>query len=484
MKSATLHDFVKPMVFGFKLGVVYTTTSPKDRRIGRWVKNQLVDMGPMYIKMGQIVSSRSDVFPRYITDELATLRTKVPSASFDDVRRVLEEENIFDEFESVNKKPLASASIGQLHLAKLKISKKIVAVKILKPVAYDSIAIDSFVLSCMLDACKYVQYKPLNDTLLLLKESCTNIEKEMDFHIEFENMLMFQRMVAESGQSDAVVVPRPYPKLCRKRVLVMEYVKGNPPSSRVPDAETTSVKLMTFFVTCLLKHGVLHADPHAGNIAVTNDQRIVLYDFGLVAKYDVDMRSALNDIVIGTVSKDVDTVVDTLLKSRVLLVNRLNKSHVTIDDLNAVEYMTLYRLVTYVVEYSRSLNVNKLRSSILKDDLLNANNRILPVSVNPDMLLLFKTFTTLEGVCKTMYPDFNYFMLSQTMMTHMLSVETLTKKMSIDVDKMKKILVPPVQESGFPDYKTELRDMEHERKHNVFVSINVIGILVNLLGMM
>lgn len=157
----------------------------------------------------------------------------------------------------------------------------------------------------------------------------------------------------------------------------------------------------------------------------------------------------------------------------------------------------------YVIEYSRSLDVDKPRRNILSDDLLTSSlSASLPFTVNPEMLLLFKTFTTLEGVCKSMYPEFNYFTLSQTMMTQLISVTTLTKKMANDVDKMMSIMMIPSSSSfssDFPpqqqrprgstlfsqlDYKSELRDMEHERKHNMFVTINLLGILVNLMGML
>ena len=179
----SLKVYVKPLEFGVKLGY-RLSTKPRNKETGKWIRDSLISLGPTYIKIGQVISSRPDLFPTYVTDELISLQTNVPSVGFEDVKTIIENEydkNIEDIFSEIKQKPIASASIGQVHLAKLKHNNKIVAVKVQKPKIEDTILNELDVINTLLKLFEMFQIKKINDLLLVLNDSCKNIKTELDF---------------------------------------------------------------------------------------------------------------------------------------------------------------------------------------------------------------------------------------------------------------------------------------------------------------
>ena len=263
LTSCNLKDsvkvYVKPFEFSVKLGY-RLTTKPRNKETGRWIRDSLVSLGPTYIKIGQVISSRPDLFPTYVTDELISLQTNVPAVDFDDIKSIIENEygkNIEDIFNSIKETPLASASIGQVHLAKLKHNNKIVVVKVQKPKIEDTILNELEVISMLLNIFQRFKIKKINDLLLVLNDSCTNIKQELDFINEKKNTLMFQSIFKES---ELVKIPKVYSKLTTKKIIVMEYMPG----IKIDEIERKTInfngemmskQLMTTFIMCLLKTG-------------------------------------------------------------------------------------------------------------------------------------------------------------------------------------------------------------------------------------
>lgn len=436
LTSCNLKDsvkvYAKPFEFSVKLGY-RLTTKPRNKETGRWIRDSLVSLGPTYIKIGQVISSRPDLFPTYVTDELISLQTNVPAVDFDDIKSIIENEygkNIEDIFNSIKETPLASASIGQVHLAKLKHNNKIVVVKVQKPKIEDTILNELEVISMLLNLFQRFKIKKINDLLLVLNDSCTNIKQELDFINEKKNTLMFQSIFKES---ELVKIPKVYSKLTTKKIIVMEYMPG----IKIDEIERKTInfngemmskQLMTTFIMCLLKTGYLHADPHAGNISILND-KIILYDFGIVAKYNINIKEALRDIFIAFLSKNTDVVINRVLENDIIFMK--NSTAKKVSELTSTEYVVLYRLVNYLFEYSETLDIYKFKTNLTSDSFINVDD--LPFDINPEMLLLFKTFATLEGVCKNIYPQFNYFILIDELFNELLDIDVLSQKISTDI---------------------------------------------------
>uniref|UniRef100_A0A6C0CT04 Protein kinase domain-containing protein n=1 Tax=viral metagenome TaxID=1070528 RepID=A0A6C0CT04_9ZZZZ len=461
----SLKVYVKPLEFGVKLGY-RLSTKPRNKETGKWIRDSLISLGPTYIKIGQVISSRPDLFPTYVTDELISLQTNVPCVAFQDVKSIIENEygkNIEEIFSEIKPKPIASASIGQVHLAKLKHNNKVVVVKVQKPKIEDTILNELDVINTLLKLFEMFQIKKVNDLLLVLNDSCKNIKIELDFINEKKNILLFQSIFKNS---ELVQIPKVYSKLTTKKVIVMEYVPGIKidelkHKSLNFNGEMMSKKLMTTFILCLLQSGYLHADPHAGNISIIND-KIILYDFGIVAKYNINIKDALKDIFIAFLSKNTDVVINRVLENDIIFMK--NSSATSVSELSSIEYVTLYRLVNYLFEYSETLDINKFQSNLLSDNFLDVDN--LPFDINPEMLLLFKTFATLEGVCKNIYPEFNYFILIDELFNELLDVDVLSQKISTDIKfLLDQFRFQPKQDTS-NDLKTKLQSARMDQMND------------------
>lgn len=483
----SLKVYVKPLEFGVKLGY-RLSTKPRNKETGKWIRDSLISLGPTYIKIGQVISSRPDLFPTYVTDELISLQTNVPSVGFEDVKTIIENEydkNIEDIFSEIKQKPIASASIGQVHLAKLKHNNKIVVVKVQKPKIEDNILNELDVINTLLKLFEMFQIKKINDLLLVLNDSCKNIKTELDFINEKKNILLFQSIFQNS---ELVKIPKVYSKLTTKKVIVMEYVPGikiDELESKTSNfnGEMMSKKLMTTFILCLLQSGYLHADPHAGNISIAND-KIILYDFGIVAKYNINIKDALKDIFIAFLSKNTDIVINRVLENDIIFMK--NSSAKSVSELSSIEYVSLYRLVNYLFEYSETLDIYKLKSNILNDSFLDVDN--LPFDINPEMLLLFKTFATLEGVCKNIYPEFNYFLLIDELFSELLDIDVLSQKISTDIRLLLDQFRFQPKEDTSTDLKSKLQsarmDQMNTDSNNRYRLLMIATVLSTILNVM
>ena len=265
----------------------------------------------------------------------------------------------------------------------------------------------------------------------------------------------------------------------------MEYIPGikidEIKNNSVEEGEVVSKRLMTTFIMCLLKNGYLHADPHAGNIAIVNDQ-IILYDFGIIAKYNINIKDALRDIFMAFLSKNTDVVIGRILENDIIFMKSKTK---IVTELNSMEYIVLYRLVNYLFEYSESLDIQKFESNIRSDAFLDVNN--LPFEVNPEMLLLFKTFATLEGVCKNIYPEFNYFVLMDDIFNEFMDVDVLSQKIANDIKLLIGRLKPERSNNNLDSKVQSARidqiDNDANTRYKWLVLITIMSSLLNMIAL-
>jgi ubiquinone biosynthesis protein len=310
---------------GFELGRAliawYLIERRRARRLGdgaisraglsRRLRLAFQSLGPTYIKLGQIISSGEGVFPVELVSEFRLLRDRVPPESFEVVRSVVEDEldgPIEEVFSRFDPKPLAAASIAQVHAATLASGEEVV-VKVQRPAVGPLVRKD---LAAMSWIAPYligrIPVAALANPPALVELFAETIVEELDFRLEADNMLDIARVLAETDQR-SVVVPRPHPELVTRRVLVMERLSGfsfdDVQGMRQAGIDTTAVvrALMICFFEGATLFGVFHGDLHGGNLFVRPDGTVALLDYGITGRLDDSRRLAfLRMVMAGTIN--------------------------------------------------------------------------------------------------------------------------------------------------------------------------------------
>lgn len=288
--------------------------------LGEKLRHVAVELGPTFIKFGQLLSSRKDLIPEDILKELEKLQDNVPPFPVEEAKRIVEEslgkpvDRLFDEFTD---EPEAAASLAQVHRAVLSNGKK-VAVKIKRPGIETQIDIDLLIMQRL---AKFVDrnthfLRPLS-AVEMVEEFSLQIRRELSFRNEFLNIQKF-RKAAEDDES--IIIPRPYEKYTTDDVLVLAFVEGENINKVIESDDPRYnkkqiVKNATdFLVTHMLFDGLLHADPHPGNLIVPVDGRVCLIDFGMVYNFQPVELEQLNYLMLGLGRLDSKLVARSILK--------------------------------------------------------------------------------------------------------------------------------------------------------------------------
>jgi predicted unusual protein kinase regulating ubiquinone biosynthesis (AarF/ABC1/UbiB family) len=218
----------------------------------------------------------------------------------------------------------------------------------------------------------------------------------------------------------------------------MEYVPG----MSISDARTLntvgintnelSYKVISVFMRMLLKSGHMHSDPHPGNLAIHPDGRIIVYDFGIMTIYEPVFRNALRDIFIGFVKRDVICVMELMLEHDIIYATDTKTS--TLSGMSNYEYVSLHKLISYVFEYGQTLDMTQLVNSINTDPFIDMNN--IPFVFDSKMVLLFRTMTSLEGICKGLNEEFSYDDVLVNIMSDFVDTSFLMDKALSDVSSI------------------------------------------------
>lgn len=382
----------------------------KDRKFGKWLKDEMVSLGPAFMKMGQFMSTRTDVFGSAVTAELSKLQDNSNEVPFDAIKAVLASEyapynkTIEDIFESIDPVPLASASIGQVHRGRLRLKGgglAEVVIKIQKPNVRQQILSDLESLTNIASFMSQMGAARGREFQSLLRQYATFLQAELDFKREVRNMEMFRE-----ANIAGVIVPRPFPSLSTTNVLVMEYV----PSIKVTDEAAlaaagiplpaVAAKVVDAFLNQITGAGIVHCDPHPGNIGVlasftdATNPTIVLYDFGNVVELSPAFRSQITNLVVSVYQQDVDEFLDLLVTLGILRVS---------DPLELLEMRSFF---VYFFEYLKSVDFDRLSTSIMDNEQLQDSN--VTFKIDNDFLALVRVFSLLDGTCTRLDPNFNY----------------------------------------------------------------------------
>lgn len=393
-----------------------------------WLRDDLVKMGPVYVKLGQIVSTRTDLVPEAVVHALAGLQSDVTPIAFEDVRDVFREDfekDLQDVFSSFEKKPIASASIGQVHRAVLKDTSRPVAVKIQRPFVRDSMMEELEILKHILNMFIHFGRREVDEAMSMLLDMERTALDETDYRCEMKNMRTFRQAFREES---SIVVPRVSRQWTSTRVLTMEYIPSKKVTSMTANNNMSSTLMRTFMKT-VINHGYLHCDPHPGNIGVMSDGKLVLYDYGMVARLQTNIRATMRRLSIALISRDTETL-GNLLFGEDIIRGALSGA-TNVNELHPHEYTTFYRLCRHVYAYMDNLDAHEFVRKISNDRLIDSAN--LPIKLNPNVFFLFRSFAVLEGVCKTIDPNFNYHTIIMEMTVEMMDLEIFMEKARVDM---------------------------------------------------
>ena len=276
----------------------------------------LAKLGPTFIKLSQLFSSRADILPDPYLSQIGTLQDQVPPDPWAAVVRVLEAElgsPVGEVFSEIDETPLAAASLGQVHKARINGAE--VAVKILRPGVEDAIALDldiSFRFLFWLNI--LFPNHHIRALTNVVREFSVRVREEMDFRQEAENMATFRKFFPDEGQ---VRIPHVLEEFTRRRVLVMEYCSGTKVDrlhDRFASGELDFTRLMEtltgLYLRMMMEDGFLHADPHPGNILVDEAGRVVLLDWGMVLRVPKWTREAILNLALAVGRENLDGTIN------------------------------------------------------------------------------------------------------------------------------------------------------------------------------
>ena len=278
----------------------------------------LEDLGPSFVKIGQTLSTRSEILPKAYCDELAKLQTECDPLPFEQILAALDEiygDACGDVFDAIDSTPLGSASLAQVHKARLATGET-VAVKIQRPGVKATMAQDIDIMRMVArQASRFMKDEQMLDLRDVVEELWATFLEETDFAREAANLEEFARLNEDVAFIDC---PKVYPELCGEYVLVMEYVDGIPIMAvdRLREAgydlEEIGQKILDNYATQILDHGFFHADPHPGNLLIRNG-KIVYIDLGIMGRLSPRDRAGFGGIIEAVGMESAAELKDALL---------------------------------------------------------------------------------------------------------------------------------------------------------------------------
>jgi predicted unusual protein kinase regulating ubiquinone biosynthesis (AarF/ABC1/UbiB family) len=369
-----------------------------------WIRETLLHLGPTFIKVGQFFSTRADLFPSEYVEELSKLQDQVPAFGYEQVAAIVQQElgkpieQIYSYFDPT---PLAAASLGQVHRAKLKSGEEVV-VKVQRPGLVQLFTID---LEIGRGIAEFFQHHTPwggagRDWIGIYEECRRTLWEEVDYLNEGRNADTFRRNFRDMPQ---IAVPKVYWRYTSPRLLTLEYLPG----IKISDYEALSAAGLDrkalarlgaeAYLRQLLKDGFFHADPHPGNIAVKPDGTLIFYDFGMMGRLRPGIKEKLAGMLAAVVAKDAEQVVALLVELGVL---------VPTADLAPVRRSVQY-LLDHFLDKPFSSKLDEISVAAISEDLYELAYE-QPFRFPATFTFVLRALTTLEGLGKGLDPEFNF----------------------------------------------------------------------------
>lgn len=396
------------------------------QKLTRPVRVRLVfeELGPTFIKFGQILSTRPDLIPLDYLKELAKLQDNVPSFSYDEVAALIEKElgqqpeKIFLSFD---KTPIAAASIGQVHRAKLFNDEEVV-IKIQRPGIKDIIETDLEImlhLASLME--RHLEEFEIQHPSRIVAVFAQSIEKEINYKLEASNIERFSRIFLEEP---GIYIPKVYRDLSTKKVITMEYIDGVKASqleelkNKGYDLRLIASRGAILIMEQIFIHGFFHADPHPGNIFVLANETICFLDFGMMGRISRKGRADFADLVMHVVRRDERKVVDSILK--------LTDHHGHIDR------SVLENDFAEIIDRFVGLPLKELEIGPMMHQLLEIVSRHR-LSLKPNFYLLLKAASTIEGLGRMLDPEFEITNHAEPFISKIQKEKLNPKRIAVDL---------------------------------------------------
>jgi len=356
------------------------------------------ELGPTFIKFGQLLSTRPDLLPRDYIDEFSKLQDTIPPLPFEKIEAQIKTELGFpteDLFAEIDPAPIAAASIAQVHRARMHSGEDVV-VKVRRPGIQRIIETDLDILMALaILAEKHLPAMETYDPCGLVREFRRTIFRELDLNREGHTI---DRFASNFEDDPDVCIPQVQWGCSGETVLTMEFVTGLKISdhealiAKGHDLKKLASHGADFFLKQVLVFGFFHGDPHPGNFFVRDDEKICLLDFGMVGRIDEELKLQLVDLLVAVLDRDADSIISQLLYRG--------------DLLDEVNHRMLKRdLSEFIDDYYdlplQSINVGKMLMEFV--DILS----VYRIKFPPDLMLLAKALVTMEGIGRQLDPEFN-----------------------------------------------------------------------------
>lgn len=430
------------------------------KKASTWIRNEISQMGPAVIKLGQFISTRSTMLDPVLSKELVRLQddlTPVPIAALQGALRDLPASWV------IEPEPLAVASIGQVHRAEDLNTGREFIIKIQKPFVADQIRDDLKILEFIVALLKYVESPKAPEFERIFEEFQRFLCREIDYELEMRNMQEF-------ADFPGFRVPEVYPDLCTPERLVMEYL----PSAKITQigdtvrARNYSTRLIKVYVDMLLNYGVIHGDPHPGNFGIGADDEIVIYDFGNVIRLPENFTSDVRQIIFAMVQKDVDEFIEWLI--------RLNIISVSAD--HPEDRLLLRPFFQSFFNYLEQVDFAKFRDS------MGSIEAPREIRIDPDFIALIRVFSLLDGTCSRLDPGLNYLeVLSPYTENLFMNIEFLDIRARRDFEKFR----GGTQQTSESDaiirkMSTRVKTLDAHQRRLYFAIVVLLGIDVDFYG--
>lgn len=450
------------------------------------IRSMIEDLGPTFVKMGQILSSRGDLIPRDLCEELKKLRCAVKPMSYEEVEEILNREyngHVNDIFVSIEETPIGSASIAQTHKGMLKTGET-VAIKVQRKDIYQMMTLDAKLLKRTISILKLDKFfGNVADLKAIVDEMYESAKEEMDFIIEANHIEEFKR------NNDDILYIKPlsvYKEFSTPYVLVMEYIDApfiNDKKILLEqgyDMEEIGSKLADHYMKQAIDDGFYHADPHSDNIKI-QDGKIVYLDFGMMGRLSAKNKELLNRCVIAIIKNDISEIAH--------LLTTLDTSR------NSIDYRKLTRDIKKILDKNGTtdiIDIDVKEFALDMFDLLNSNKITLP----KDISMLLRGIVVLEGVLEEIDPNINLMRVLKNRFQNQnfLTKENLEKLSLRFVENAHDLLMIPGEtlsllkgiNSGELRFNVELHDSEkrcNDTRHlfyQVIIAILDLALIVGI----
>jgi predicted unusual protein kinase regulating ubiquinone biosynthesis (AarF/ABC1/UbiB family) len=403
-----------------------TRTPDRETQVRRAERllDSLLTLGPTFIKLGQLLSTRPDILPPAYIEVLSSLQDDVPPAPWDGARTVLEEElgPVDDVFDSFDTDPISGASLGQVYTAEYR--GEAVAVKVRRPGIEDLVETDLRVIRWSVPIItRFLGQGRAFSLENLADEFARTIRQEMDYGRERR---VLNEIRGNFEGNDDIRIPEAVDEVSGPRVLTMEYIGG----LKINDVEALdeagldrselATRLQRIYLQMIIQDGTFHADPHPGNLAVADDGAIVFYDFGMSGEVDEFIQDRIVDFYIAIANQDIDGILDAMVEMGTLSPEADrevmgNVMELAIADVRGED----------IEQYRVQQVIQQVEDTIYE----------FPLRLPRNFALILRVATVVEGVCVTLDPDFDFIAVAQEYLREEGYLEDTARQVAEDVGR-------------------------------------------------